>query len=48
MTRLISLKGYKLSKSGKVEKQKGYGLSASAKIAQRKSKKRRVVKRAPG
>lgn len=42
------LPNFKLSKSGKLEKKEGYGLSVSKKIAQRKSKKQRVVRRAPG
>lgn len=48
MTRRITLKGYKVSKSGQIEKQSGYGKSVSQRIAQRTSKKQRVVRRAPG
>lgn len=47
MTRRISVKGYRV-KNGKLERVAGYKLNASAKIAQRKSKKQRVVRRAPG
>lgn len=40
-----SLKGYRISKSGKIEKIPGYGLDSSAKIRQKKSKKVKPVKR---
>ncbi|CAA2139551.1 hypothetical protein HYPP_01504 [Hyphomicrobium sp. ghe19] len=40
-----SIKGYRISKSGKIEKIPGFGLDASQKIKQRTSKKVRVVKK---
>jgi hypothetical protein len=43
----ISLKGVRV-KDGKLSAIPSYGRNASAKIAQRKSKKTRVVRRAPG
>lgn len=39
------LKGYRITKSGKVEKISGYRLDVSAVIRQRKSKKVKPVKR---
>lgn len=45
--RRTKLKGY-VVKNGKVERVAGYGLDASAKIRQRKSKRIRPTKRAPG
>lgn len=39
-----TLRGYRITKSGKVEKISGYGLNTSAKIKQKKSK-RITVKR---
>ena len=44
----ITVKGYRISKSGKVEKVEDYGLSVSARIAKKKSKRVRVTKRRPG
>ena len=42
----IHIKGYRISKAGKVEKIAGYGLDASAKIAKRKNaNKPRLVSR---
>ena len=41
------LKGYRITKSGKVEKIKGYGLDAAARIRQKKSKKAKPIKRVP-
>ncbi len=40
-----TLRGYRITKSGKVEKISGYGLNVSAVIRQRKSKKVKPVKR---
>ena len=42
-----TLRGYRITKSGKVEKISGYGLNTSAKIKQKKSKRVRVAKRKP-
>lgn len=42
-----TLRGYRITKSGKVEKIKGYGLDAAARIRQKKSKRVRVTKRKP-
>lgn len=47
MTRSIRLPGFTL-KNGKLEKIPSYRLNVSARIAQRKSKKVRVGRRAPG
>jgi len=43
----IKLKGFRI-KDGKPERIAGYGLDASAKIRQKKSRKTRVTRRAPG
>jgi len=42
-----TLRGYRITKSGKVEKIKGYGLDAAARIRQKKSKKTKPIKRVP-
>ena len=42
-----TLRGYRITKSGKVEKISGYGLKTSAKIKQKKSKKAKPIKRVP-
>lgn len=42
-----TLRGYRITKSGKVEKIKGYGLDASKRIKQKTSKRVRVTKRKP-
>jgi len=47
MTRPIRVPGFRM-KNAKLEKIPGFKLNASAKIAQRKSRKQRVVRRAPG
>jgi hypothetical protein len=47
MTRSIRLPGFTL-KNGKLEKVPSYRLNVSAKIRQRKSKRVRVTRRAPG
>lgn len=39
-----TLRGYRITKSGKVEKIAGYGLNTSAKIKQKRSRKIKVVK----
>lgn len=44
----VKLTGYRITKAGKVEKIQGYGMNASAKIQQRKSKRVRATRRAPG
>lgn len=46
MTRPVSIKGFKLTKSGKLEKVPTYR-DASAAIRAKKSKKQRVVRRTP-
>lgn len=40
-----TLRGYRITKSGKVEKISGYGLDFSKKIKQKHSKKVKAVKR---
>ncbi|ADJ21966.1 hypothetical protein Hden_1559 [Hyphomicrobium denitrificans ATCC 51888] len=42
-----TLRGYRITKSGKVEKISGYGLNTSAKIKQKKSKKTKPIRRVP-
>lgn len=42
-----TLRGYRITKSGKVEKISGYGLDASKRIKQKTSKRVRVTKRKP-
>lgn len=42
-----TLRGYRITKSGKVEKIYGYGLDASKRIKQKTSKRVRVTKRKP-
>jgi len=42
-----TLRGYRITKSGKVEKIAGYRLNTSAKIKQKKSKKAKPIKRVP-
>jgi len=42
-----TLRGYRITKSGKVEKIKGYGLDAAARTRQKKSKKTKPIKRVP-
>lgn len=41
------IKGFQITKDGKVKKIAGYGLNASAKIAKLKSKKTKPVRRTP-
>jgi hypothetical protein len=47
MTRPIRVPGFRI-KNAKLEKIPGFKLNASAAIKQRKSKRQRVVRRAPG
>jgi len=42
-----TLRGYRITKSGKVEKISGYGLNTSAKIKQKKSKRVTVKRNTP-
>jgi len=42
-----TLRGYRITKSGKVEKISGYGLDASKRIKQKKSKRVTVKRKTP-
>ena len=42
-----TLRGYRITKSGKVEKISGFGLNTSAKIKQKKSKRVTVKRKTP-
>lgn len=43
----ITLKGFRIDKSGKVKRIAGYGLDTSAKLRQKKSKRVKVKRKTP-